>query len=143
MRYAIVEDGVVINVVNWDGSRGWTPPVGSQALRHDTASVGWTYHDNEFFAPDDDVPVPTVLRREVYKSIVLSRLTDEQLDAALVAMNNRQRERWRSPDSPTVFVDDAEVIGLLRFIGADPAVVLAPNPEVSRISSPNLLPISR
>jgi hypothetical protein len=64
-------------------------------------------------------------RRKVLKSIVISRLTNAQLEAAITNMTNRQRERWRSPDSPTVWSDDQEVIDMIVAIGADPDVVLA------------------
>jgi hypothetical protein len=62
--------------------------------------------------------------RTIGKSVVLSRLTDAQLDAALGLMTNRQKERWRAPDNPAINVDDPELLGLLSAIGADPDVVL-------------------
>lgn len=65
-------------------------------------------------------------RRRVAKSLVLSRLTDAQLDAALTLMTARQKERWRAADQPTVFADDPETVGLLQAVGADPVAVLAP-----------------
>jgi hypothetical protein len=34
--------------------------------------------------------------------------------------------RWNAPDKPAVNADDPEVIDLIRAIGEDPAVVLAP-----------------
>lgn len=64
-------------------------------------------------------------RRLIAKSIVLSRLTDEQLNAALGLMNNRQKERWRAPDKAEVFVDDTELLAVLNAVGADAAFVLA------------------
>ena len=65
-------------------------------------------------------------RRLVAKSLIVSRLTDPQLDRALAAMTTRQRERWRSPDHPEVNADDPDVLAILRAIGADLAIVLAP-----------------
>lgn len=62
----------------------------------------------------------------VAKSVVLSRLTDTQLEAAIGGMTVRQQERWRAPDSPYVYADDEEVISNIAAVGADPSVVLAP-----------------
>jgi hypothetical protein len=69
---------------------------------------------------------PAAERRLVPKSVILSRVSDAELEAALVAMTARQKERWRAPDKPAIYFDDEETIALLTAIGADPAVVLAP-----------------
>jgi hypothetical protein len=63
--------------------------------------------------------------RMLPKSVILSRLTDAQLDAIMAAMTVRQKERWRSPDRPRIATDDAELLAMLAGVGADPAVVLA------------------
>jgi hypothetical protein len=68
-------------------------------------------------------------RRLVAKSLVISRLTDAQLDLAINAMTNRQKERWRAPDHPEVYSDDAETVAMIKAIGADPVAVLAPPPD--------------
>lgn len=70
--------------------------------------------------------VAAASRRLVPKSLIISRLTDPQLDAALAAMTPRQKERWRAPDKPAIYSDDPEIVGLIEAIGADPAVVMAP-----------------
>jgi hypothetical protein len=62
--------------------------------------------------------------RAVPKSVIINRLTEEQVAAAIGAMTFKQQERWRSPDSPAVRADDEEVRGLLKAIGADPDVIL-------------------
>lgn len=81
--------------------------------------------------PDEVVAIMSPpQRRQISKSVILSRITDQQLDAALAAMTNRQKERWRSPDVQLVFADDPEIVALVTAIGADPAVVLAPAPAV-------------
>lgn len=74
---------------------------------------------------DKEFPDPEPQRRLISKSLVLDRLTDEQLAAALGLMSQRQKERWRSPDKPAVFADDTELLAVLAAVGADPAVVLA------------------
>tara|TARA_R110000868_G_scaffold13553_8_gene63052 strand:- start:629 stop:982 length:354 start_codon:yes stop_codon:yes gene_type:complete len=72
-----------------------------------------------------DADVADEPRRLVPKSTILSRLTDQQLDAALRLMSVRQKERWRVPDKPSVYFDDPEIIAVLKAIGADPDMVMA------------------
>jgi hypothetical protein len=66
------------------------------------------------------------VRRVIPKAIVLERLTDAQLEQSLSLMTPRQKERWRMPGKPDIYVDDPELLGMLKAIGADAAIVLAP-----------------
>jgi hypothetical protein len=94
-------------------------------LRVHNASAGWA---NDDYRIDSEIvadPVVVPPRRLVSKSVILSRITDAQLDAALGLMTTRQKERWRAPDKPSIYFDDAETLALLQAIGADPAVVMA------------------
>jgi len=50
MRYAIVINGAVANVVIWDGVAQWTPDQGEAVACPDEVGIGWTY-DGEFSAP--------------------------------------------------------------------------------------------
>ncbi|MBB6320601.1 hypothetical protein [Paraburkholderia tropica] len=52
--YAIVENGVVINVIVWDGESEWSAPAGTSAIRIEagvTAAIGYTYANGIFSAP--------------------------------------------------------------------------------------------
>lgn len=52
--YAIVRDGIVENIVEWDGESDWQPPTGSQAIPVPTetnAGIGSTYDGTTFSAP--------------------------------------------------------------------------------------------
>lgn len=81
--YAIVESGVVVNFVEWDGvpytpalppgesgeggtpATGWSPPEGSQAVEipeGSEAGIGWTYDGSMFTAPPP--PPPPVVSPE-------------------------------------------------------------------------------
>lgn len=60
------------------------------------------------------------------KSIIVSRLTDQQLTSAISLMTVRQQERWRAPDWPMINADDPEMTMIIDAIGADPEIVLAP-----------------
>lgn len=67
-RYALVDaDSNVINVVEWDGERPFTPPEGQQLIA-DTdpdhpALIGGRYKDGAFTLPPDMVP-PDVIPLE-------------------------------------------------------------------------------
>lgn len=64
-------------------------------------------------------------RRLIDKSLILERITDDQLSRALSLMSARQKERWRMPSKPQIYVDDPDLLMLLRAIGADTDTVLA------------------
>lgn len=52
--YAIVENGVVTNVVLWDGVAEWTPPLGSAANLLPLGSqvgVGYTFDGTTYTEP--------------------------------------------------------------------------------------------
>lgn len=68
----------------------------------------------------------TSSRRKVAKSVIISRLSNEQIENALAVMNAKQAERWRAPDQPAVYADDEDVVAVLTAIGADVEAVLAP-----------------
>ncbi len=53
--YAIVQDGMVINVVVWDGKTEWQPPAGTTAIevteQTGPAYIGFGYIDGHFATP--------------------------------------------------------------------------------------------
>ena len=40
MRYAIIRDGIVENIILWDGVSDWTPPEGCTVRQSDTLQIG-------------------------------------------------------------------------------------------------------
>ncbi len=59
-RYAVVRDGVVENVVLWDGESDWAPPEGSILVETAAAGPGDTYDGAKFrksVAPPQAKPV--------------------------------------------------------------------------------------
>jgi hypothetical protein len=78
----------------------------------------------------EDVPVD---RRRVLKSTVQQRLIDAGLmGKAYVALtaNPVYFARWFAPDHPTVYADDPDALTLLDAIGADAAVIMAPDEKL-------------
>jgi hypothetical protein len=56
--WALVKDGVVKNMIVWDGQTNWSPPDGCTAVNitgiEPSPSIGWTYADGQFTAPIED-----------------------------------------------------------------------------------------
>ena len=59
-NYCIIENGVVTNVVVWDGDiTGWQPAQGVTVLpQTGQEGVGWTYDGTNFIAPPEPEPSP-------------------------------------------------------------------------------------
>jgi hypothetical protein len=53
MRYAVIEDGIVVNVIIWDGATEWSPPEGQQVVPSNEAGVGYRYDGAMFHSPDE------------------------------------------------------------------------------------------
>lgn len=58
-KYAIVENGVVINIVVWDGKAEWSPDTGEPVLISDSVFVdlGYLYSNETFTAPEETTNV--------------------------------------------------------------------------------------
>ncbi|MFW5365791.1 hypothetical protein ACOAKA_10205 [Escherichia coli] len=50
--YAVVVDGVVVNVVMWDGVSDWRPEKGEAVKTGGTVGIGWLYSGGEFTPPE-------------------------------------------------------------------------------------------
>lgn len=53
MRWAIVQNGIVTNIVLWDGQETWQPPMGAAiiALNETVCDIGWLYDGTSFSPP--------------------------------------------------------------------------------------------
>ena len=52
--YAVIENGVVVNMVVWDGHTAWVPLPGREAIQlqdGSTVSIGWTWDGTNFSPP--------------------------------------------------------------------------------------------
>lgn len=52
MRYAIVKNGIVKNVIEWDGQEMLVGLTGADFIRSDTAGIGDRYENGAFVAPE-------------------------------------------------------------------------------------------
>lgn len=55
MRWAVVEDGVVVQVIAWDGVATYDPGPGRTLIQHDRVNAGWTVVDGVLVAPEPQV----------------------------------------------------------------------------------------
>jgi len=54
MDYAVVDgNGVVVNVVLWDGISQWGPPAGHIAVPLKEGGIGWSYTKGKFVPPPE------------------------------------------------------------------------------------------
>lgn len=99
--------------------------VPGELITVDAAQLGWEFEDYRLVEKEKEFEEPIPSRRVIEKAVIIERLTDAQLEAAISLMSVRQQERWRMPGYPVVYADDPEVVGLIQAVGADPEVVLA------------------
>ncbi|HGX4465269.1 TPA: tail fiber assembly protein [Escherichia coli] len=50
--YAIVANGVVSNVIEWDGESEWQPESGEVVLVDGACGIGWSFDGKSFKAPE-------------------------------------------------------------------------------------------
>jgi hypothetical protein len=55
MRWAIVQGGIVDNIILWDGDTArWAPPAGAEAIQlfeGQACSIGWEWDGTQFSEP--------------------------------------------------------------------------------------------
>lgn len=61
MRHAVVRDGIVENIVEWDGQSEWAPPAEAGVYPTDEAAIGWNFDAGVFSPP----PAPLRTMAEV------------------------------------------------------------------------------
>jgi hypothetical protein len=75
MKYAIVKDGVVVNIIEYE-SQPSTPPAGfedgHEAIQADRVNIGWVYANGTFTNPNP----PEVVEMPAPKSLTDMILTD-------------------------------------------------------------------
>lgn len=54
--YAVVKDGIVINMVVWDGVTEWQPDEGMAVAADEYAGIGWSYDGEKFTPPPVEEP---------------------------------------------------------------------------------------
>jgi hypothetical protein len=77
MRYAVVKDNLVVNIIEWDGQSEWSPPEGASAHQFDgAASPGWTWNDG---VPVDPSPPVVAVEPSAEEKLAASGLSVAEL----------------------------------------------------------------
>lgn len=61
MQWLLVRNGVIENIVVWDGVTEWTPPDGFELVGYDgdpPAMIGWGWVDGQLIVPPEPAPIP-------------------------------------------------------------------------------------
>ena len=58
-KFAIIQDGLVVNMVEWEEDSEWEAPEGCTVFEApETVGIGWSVVDNEWVAPPAPDPAP-------------------------------------------------------------------------------------
>lgn len=134
MKYAIVEGGLVTNLIERDGrDENWQPASGQQAILLEegvATSIGHRYDGGSFIAPDPapvaeqppSAPPRVVDRRQGRRALLRAELLDS-VEAAIDAMPSPQREEARVDwEDARTFDRDSELVQhLASALGLDDA----------------------
>lgn len=80
--YAVVENGVVTNVVVWDGEGEWSPASGEAIKTDSPVAIGWNYSNGVFSNPNAPQS-PT--KSEMYESELAQINNQYAIDKAKLA----------------------------------------------------------
>jgi hypothetical protein len=130
VRYALIRDGVVTNLIEWDGASQWAPPAGeiAQPFANGAVNPGWLWNDGN---PVDPNPHPdpepytgpiTVSRLRLKLELAERGLLDDG-DAAVAASGGVAPLYWANA---TTFESDHPLsIAIGRRVGLSAAQVRA------------------
>lgn len=85
-KYAIVRDGVVLNVTEWDGETPWSPPEGTEAVldAEETAERGGTWDGSAFTRAPIVPPAP---QPKSFEELVAEATSFDELKRLVIANN--------------------------------------------------------
>ena len=95
--YAVVKDGIVINIVVWDGETEWQPDEGYAVKTDGSVGIGWLY-DGETFTPPPVAPpshaqlVAAAEQEKQYRLTVANNQIAPLQDAVDLDMATEQEE---------------------------------------------------
>jgi hypothetical protein len=120
MRHAIVRNGIIENVVEWDGESSWSPPEGTQLHQapNGLLSIGWQWNNGSPIDPAPLAEAPGV-PQEVSSGQIIKALAElgwlDAVDAAVAQAGPLEQRLWaRASRFPR---DDAMVNAIGAAIG--------------------------
>ena len=81
-RYAVIDQGTVINVVEWDGQATWSPPAGLIAVPSDSAKIRDSYTGG-IYTSHIELPPLLTRREELRLKAHTGSLTPPEVQEAL------------------------------------------------------------
>ena len=104
MQYALIKNGIVTDMVLWDGNTDtWKPPVGTLTLAEDQApgiTAGWTYLNGIASAPVVvpapvlPAPTPTVITMRQARLALLAAGLLDTVDASIALLPRTAQIEW-------------------------------------------------
>lgn len=127
MRYALIKDGIVQNVIIVGPNADYEAPDGHTIVQTDEAGPGWAYDGTDFHEPAPDLgPVPRIIsRRQFYQGLAVAGLITKEealaaltgtLPTALAAIVNS------IPDEDAKFAATAHLLASGEFDRAHPLI---------------------
>ena len=81
-KYAVIEDGIVVNLIVWDGKNALSPDLGEPVVASDNISIGWRYDGSDFSSP----PEPEKTQAEI--SLLNLSSAQSEYDKATTKINS-------------------------------------------------------
>ncbi|EMO6449565.1 hypothetical protein RNH54_005666 [Raoultella planticola] len=81
-KYAVIEDGVVVNLIVWDGKNSLPADLGKPVAASEEVGIGWGYNGTDFSSP----PEPEKTQAEISLSNVAT--AQSKYDKATVKINS-------------------------------------------------------
>lgn len=119
--YAVVDEGVVINTVLWDGKTKWQPEKGEAVLAPEVINIGWLYDGKTFTAP----PEPPKTKEELISEA-------ERQRRGLLTDADQITSDWRTELALGILEDDDKetLTKWMMYIRAVKAVDVSTAPDI-------------
>ena len=131
-------DPAKTHLEHWDGTifqvlKAADPETGLIDWDPDATKAAYDAYDALQPPPPPPPPLP-VVRTLIRKSTLIRRCHEAGKLTAVMAIldhpsNAYAKARWWAPDWPEVFADDPEMVAMLEAVGADVAVITAPEEQ--------------
>lgn len=74
--YAVVVNGVCVDIVMWDGVSQWEPKEGEAVPANDNVGIGWLWDGNEFTPPKTQEPMNEEKRKAALSELSTNYQSD-------------------------------------------------------------------
>jgi hypothetical protein len=119
IKRALIENGVVVNTIIWDGVEAWSPPAGQVLVMAPPADVGvgWTFDGANWTPPPPPaVPVPDEVPQWQARRALLEAGLLDAVEAAVAASTDRRvKIDWEF--APNIVRDSQFVVTIGSALG--------------------------